>query len=181
MAENNVGNRNQPRKPDHREGVLLEQRHLVYRLALRLTGGCQAEAEDVTQEALITALTRLPFFLGKSRLTTWLYTITVRTWRARQKQRHYQDVPLPDTDVAGNDDWNTHLTRFDLDRAVRTLPEDMREAFVLVKAEGLSHKQAARILEVPLGTVLWRVREACLRLRPLLLLETEQTDDTRKE
>jgi RNA polymerase sigma-70 factor, ECF subfamily len=112
----------------------MEHRDHVYRLALRLTGGCQVEAEDVTQDALIAALTRLPFFLGKSRMTTWLYTITVRTWRARQQQRYRQELPLPEKEVAGDDDWNAHLTRLDLDQAIRNLPNDLSEAFVLVKA-----------------------------------------------
>jgi RNA polymerase sigma-70 factor (ECF subfamily) len=160
---------------DRREQILVEQRDRVFRLALRLTGGCYAEAEDLTQEALVAALTRLPLFLGKSRITTWLYTITLRTWHAqRERQQRFPVVPLQDQDRPSPDDTMARLQKMDMDAAIRTLPDTLREAFVLVKAEGLTHQEAARILRVPLGTVLWRVREACQRLRPLLLEETDE-------
>ena len=145
--------------------LLLEHKDRIYRLALRLSAGCVAEAEDITQEALLAALKTLPLFLGKARLTTWLYTITVRTWRARQKRTRLETVALSEREGSASLDF---ALRLDLDRALCALPLSQREAFVLVKAEGWTHKEAAKILGVPQGTVQARVFEATRRLRELL-------------
>lgn len=145
--------------------LLLEHKERVYRLALRLTAGCVAEAEDITQEALIAALKTLPLFLGRARLTTWLHTVTVRTWRAHQKRGQLETQPLDAQEWAVSEDI---ALRLDLDRAIRSLSDSQREAFVLVKAEGWTHKEAAKILGVPQGTVQARVFEATRRLREQL-------------
>jgi RNA polymerase sigma-70 factor, ECF subfamily len=145
---------------------LLEHKDRIYRLALRLCSGRVAEAEDITQEALVAALKTLPLFLGKAKLTTWLYTVTVRTWRAHQKRPRLETVPLVEGE-GGTVSEDTVL-RLDLDRALGTLPLPQREAFVLVKAEGWTHKEAAKILGVPQGTVQARVFEATRRLREQL-------------
>lgn len=149
--------------------LLLEQKDRVYRLALRLTAGCVAEAEDITQETLVSALQTLPLFLGKARLTTWLHTVTVRTWRARQKRSPLKTESLDERERAVPEDI---ALRLDLDQAIGALPQSQREAFVLVKAEGWTHKEAAKILDLPQGTVQARVFEATRRLRELLSEET---------
>ena len=144
----------------------------VFRLSLRLCGGRRADAEDVAQEALIAALAALPRFAGRARLTTWLHTITVRTWRRHCAQ---QGVVLPSYDEAAPaargtapGDEDRRLTRMTIDAAVAALPDALREAFVLVKVEGLTHREAARVLETPQGTVQARVHEAARRLRAAL-------------
>ena len=145
--------------------LLLEHKDRIYRLALRLSAGSVAEAEDITQEALLAALKSFPLFLGRSRLTTWLYTVTVRTWRARQKKSRVETVALDALAPGAQDDI---ALRLELDRALCALTPAQREAFVLVKAEGWTHKEAAKILGVPQGTVQARVFEAVRRLRALL-------------
>lgn len=162
---------------DRRERVLLEQQDRVYRLALRLTGGCREEAEDVAQEAMITALRQLPLFMGRSHITTWIHTITVRTWRKRRNRQpgDGQEVPLSDHDGSLPNEWDGLVTRIQLDAAICTLPDALREAFVLVKAEGYTAKEAAAILDIPQGTVQWQVHEACQRLRKVL----EEADESK--
>ncbi|WP_395094981.1 RNA polymerase sigma factor [Armatimonas sp.] len=145
--------------------LLLEHKDRIYRLALRLSAGCVSEAEDITQETLLAALKTLPLFLGRARLTTWLHTITIRTWRARQKRLPLKTESLDESEGIAPEDI---ALRLDLDRAIRTLSGSQREAFVLVKAEGWTHKEAAKILGVPQGTVQARVFEATRRLRELL-------------
>ena len=153
-------------KPDPQ--LLLEHKDRIYRLALRLTAGRVAEAEDITQEALVAALKTFPLFLGKARLTTWLHTITVRTWRAHQKRPRVATVSLDERDGQERVAPENMALRLDLDCAIRALSPVQREAFVLVKAEGWTHKEAAKILGIPQGTVQARVFEATRRLRELL-------------
>ena len=59
-----------------------EHSQLVFNVALRLTGN-RSDAEDLAQDALIRALRALPKFRGDSKLSTWVYTITVNTWKNR--------------------------------------------------------------------------------------------------
>jgi RNA polymerase sigma-70 factor, ECF subfamily len=150
--------------------LLLEHKDRVYRLALRLSAGCVAEAEDITQETLVAALKTFPLFLGKARLTTWLHTVTVRTWRARQKRTPHTTESLDERE--GCVMLEDIALRLDLDHAIRALSPPQREAFVLVKAEGWTHKEAAKILGVPQGTIQARVFEATRRLRELLSEES---------
>ena len=61
-----------------------------------------------------------------------------------------------------------------LETALAALPDSLREAFILVKAEGLTYREAAAALEIPQGTVQFRVHEASKRLQ-VLLNETDVT------
>ncbi len=140
----------------------------IFRLSLRLCGGCYADAEDLTQEALIAAFQSRPRFAGRAKLATFLHAVALNCWRKRLRSAPPQALPLLETDTAPGNAISAHLTRLSLDAAVAQLSEAQREAFVLVKAEGLTHKEAAAVLGVPQGTVQSRVHEAILRLRTLL-------------
>jgi len=156
-------------KPDSQLKRLLDAHgDRVFRLCLRLTGGCHAEAEDLAQETLLAALKALPRFGGRARQSTWLHAIAVNLWRKHQARRepatlalHENDQPLPDGAAR-------QLLRLSLDEAIASLPDPLREAFVLVKAEGLTHREAAQVLGIPQGTVQTRVHDAIKRLRVLL-------------
>ncbi|MES2461799.1 MAG: RNA polymerase sigma factor [Armatimonadota bacterium] len=156
----------------------------LFRLCLRLSGNQHAEAEDLAQEVLVAALQSLPRFAGRAQITTWLYTITVRTYRRRVSQREPSALALSLSDTSveaaasrlqadrqslGEEN---HLLQLSVAAAIADLPYTLREAFVLVKAEGFTHKEAARILDLPQGTVQARVHEAARRLR-LVLAEEE--------
>lgn len=150
----------------------------VFRLCLRLSGNCHAEAEDLAQEVLVAALQSLPRFAGRAQITTWLYTIAIRTYHKRSSHREPFTLSLNDQDeevpIGGRHQTSeeNHLLHLSIADALAALPIPLREAFVLVKAEGFTHKEAARILELPQGTVQARVHEAARRLR-LVLAEEE--------
>lgn len=147
----------------------------LFRLCLRLCGYCHAEAEDLAQEVLVAVFQSLPRFAGRARLTTWMYAVAVRTWRKHQSRR-----PPPSFSLSMADEGSTpttelenRLTRLSVDTALATLPDPLREVFVLVKAEGLTHKEAAHLLGIPIGTAQARVHEAARRLR--IALSEEET------
>ncbi len=160
--------------PDNKRFAALYDEHAdrVFRLCLRLNGGCQAEAEDLAQEALVAAFLSLPRFAGRAKVTTWLHAVTIRTWRNRNARRRPENLPLEEADGAQPDPMEARLTRLSVEAALATLPEDLREAFVLVKGEGLTHREAAALLGIPQGTVQARVHDAARRLR-LILSEEE--------
>jgi RNA polymerase sigma factor (sigma-70 family) len=79
------------------EEELLRHAPMVYNLALRLTGSA-ADAEDLAQDSLLRALKALPEFRSESSPSTWLYRITVNTWknRVRSEKRRglWKMVPI---------------------------------------------------------------------------------------
>lgn len=141
----------------------------VFRLLCRLTGDTEA-AEDLTQETFVTAYGSLSGWRGVGALSTWLCGIAVRHWsaaRRREGRRPGLSAEPLDADAPvyrPHDDPLAHCTRREaedaLEEAVAALPESCREAFVLIRIEGMRYRQAADLLGVPLGTVQSRLDRA---------------------
>ena len=155
-----------------------QTRLVNYALAIvRDTG----EAEDVAQETFIRAYRSLGRFRGESAFKTWLYTIATNTARTALERRGHRErvghQSLDDdaqTVTAGTvparvpDAETTLVTRDAIDRALATLPEDLRVAVVLRDVEGLDYKEIAAVTGAPIGTVESRIFRARRRLRTLL-------------
>ena len=129
----------------------LVDRHgqLAYRVALRLLGN-HHDAEDVAQEALVTAWQQLPRFKANSRFTTWLYQIVTRkTLNQITRTRATKSLDLlgdiPDTGVEPAQQTERDLTVDAVTNAVAALPPPQRIAIVLRHFEGLSNAEIARI------------------------------------
>ncbi len=134
------------------------------------------DAEDVVQEAFLRALQFFRGFQGDS-ARAWLLQIvrnTCYTWLARHRTtpitpasaEMLEDVPAvestPEAQLALKEDRQLLL------RAIAALPVEFREALVLRELEGLSYKEIARIIEIPLGTVMSRLARAREQLHELL-------------
>jgi RNA polymerase sigma-70 factor, ECF subfamily len=135
----------------------------LYRFCFRLTGS-RNDAEDLTQDVLIAAFKGRKGFRAKASVQTWLFRIAVYKSRKAIASRS-RDLSL----VAELQEkpWG-HDAKIDLDRAIGALPPKLREAFVLVKAEQLTAKEAGAILGIPEGTVKYHVFEATQQLRVAL-------------
>ncbi|MCX6367051.1 MAG: RNA polymerase sigma factor [Armatimonadetes bacterium] len=83
----------------------------IFRLSLRLCGGCYADAEDLTQEALIAAFQSRPRFAGRAKLATFLHAVALNCWRKRLRSAPPQALPLLETDTAPGNAISAHLTR----------------------------------------------------------------------
>ncbi len=148
----------------------------------------QADAEDLTQEVFVAAHRGAEGFQMRCSLLGWLFSIAVRRQRDRQRRRTVE-VPFPADEQRGapNDTANSHrdcdgmadriVTSVTLRAALDDLDPTLREAFLLVAVQGLTHREAAAILDRPLGTIKWRVAEAARRLRHLLSDEPERKTD----
>jgi RNA polymerase sigma-70 factor, ECF subfamily len=140
----------------------------VYRFSLRLCRGRHADAEDLTQETFLAAISSWKRFLGKSTVRTWLFRIALYHHQAQHRRTTPTQVALLET-VPTNENLAVQTTlRLTLIDALATLPDILHEAFVLVKCEEMTYKEAAVLLNVPQGTVQSRVHEACCRLRQQL-------------
>jgi RNA polymerase sigma-70 factor (ECF subfamily) len=123
----------------------------VYGLCLRLTGQRET-AEDCTQEAFVSAWRALGRFERRSRFSTWLQRIAIRTVLARRRGlgavREVAEPPggLPEIPDVGT------APPLDLERAIAALPDGARDVLVLVGIYGYSHAEAASALGVAAGT-----------------------------
>ncbi len=143
----------------------------------------RSEAQDVTQEAFIKAYRAIGSFRGDSQFYTWLYRIAVNTaknYLASQSRRptdqmNSADIDDPESystpDILRNMDSPEALTlteemQHTIARAIKELPDDLREAISLRELEGLSYDEIAQAMSCPIGTVrsrIFRAREAISR------------------
>jgi len=143
----------------------------LYRIALRLSGSPQT-AEELVQETYLRALRAWESYRPGTNLAAWLATILRNVYldEARKQSRRPAVEVLDDESeyflydqLAGETPPQTHevvLNRLSgeaiLD-AIANLPENFREAVVLVDVGDFSYQDAAEILDVPIGTVMSRL------------------------
>jgi RNA polymerase sigma-70 factor, ECF subfamily len=141
----------------------------LYRFCYRLCGHV-ADAEDLTQEVVVAAFQGLDRFAGRSSVRTWLCQIALNRWKHLRGRHSLERVPLEVavTALMDPDPAPGRIEQLALEKALAQLPEALREAFLLVKAEGLKYREAAQVLGIPQGTIQSRVHDAVARLRALL-------------
>lgn len=130
-----------------------------------------ASADDLVQEAVVRGLAALPQFQEGTNMRAWMFTILRNAFYEQQRRRRTEDRALAqsfDESEAGSPAQDGHLDLSDLHRHLFTLPALLREALVLVGAQGLSYEEAAVICAVPVGTVKARVSRARTQLAALM-------------
>jgi RNA polymerase sigma-70 factor (ECF subfamily) len=154
-------------------------RRAVYRTAL-VACGSAAEADDVSQDAFVAAYRSLAGYRGDAAVRTWLLTIAWRKGldRRRGLRRWFrprsEDDPgdlLDDLPAAGRSPDEVladRELRHDVRRLLRSLPARLREVLLLTGSGEHSYADVAAILDIPVGTVKWRVSEARRLLRTKL-------------
>ena len=139
----------------HAFGELVRRHQSTVRGLLRqLTRTDVALADDLAQETFLRAYKHIRSFRGEARFSTWLYRIAYNCFRedARRRkelvgidERQLEAQPAPETVDPG--------LKHDLMHALSLLPLHERSAVLLCCQNGLSHDEAARVLDIPLGTV----------------------------
>ena len=149
----------------------------IYRFCFRLSGS-RSDAEDLTQDVFLAAFAGRDRFQGRASVQTWLYRIALNCWRHSRRTPRPDTLPLEDLAQTGPGLEQSVTDAAALACALAALPPDLREAFLLVKAEGLKYREAAQVLGVPQGTVQWQVHQAARRLRVLLTEDETDRDAT---
>ncbi|MFJ3137246.1 RNA polymerase sigma factor SigM [Streptomyces sp. NPDC102359] len=157
--------------------IVRRHRDRLWAVALR-TLGDREEAADAVQDALVSAYRAAHTFRGQSAVTTWLHRITVNACLDRaRKAASRKTAPVDDAErleqlLEPHESASVPAERNDLHRqlieAMGTLPPDQRAALVLVDMQGYPVAEAARILDVPTGTIKSRCARGRARLLPLL-------------
>ncbi len=168
------------------EALVVRYRPRIFALALHLTGS-PSDADDITQDAFLKAYARLSEFEGRSQFFTWLYRIALhRALNIKRNRGRRPTAPLDDprikaalaVDAEGDPQRALELQEAygQLLAAFDKLSASLRITVVLTTLQGLSHSEAAVVLETTEGTIAWRVHEARRKLR--CELERLQKDPT---
>lgn len=151
----------------------------LYRYAYRLCG-CQADAEDLTQQTFLQAQRSQHQLRDPECARAWLYTILRNCYQlARRKQQRTTVEPLGEL-VDQLPDLSQEEIPIDteqLQSALDTLPDEFKIPVLMYYFEAASYKEIAAQLDLPIGTVMSRLSRAKTHLRSLLF-PVEQKADT---
>jgi RNA polymerase sigma-70 factor (ECF subfamily) len=155
---------------------VLPEVEVLLRVAMTLTAQ-PADAEDLVQDTLLRAYRAVDRFDGRHP-RAWLLTIMRRAEinRHRRRRPHLLDDPdadldrLSSTGAGGSAEEIVVGEAFDevVDEALCALPDKHRQVVQLVDVDGLTYAEAARLLDVPEGTVMSRLHRARKRIRTRL-------------
>jgi RNA polymerase sigma-70 factor (ECF subfamily) len=161
-------------------GLVNKYQRQIYNLMLRATLS-QEEAADLTQETFIKAYEKLESFNQDRKFFTWLYTLGLN--HLRDHCRRVRPEPMDDKElerIMGQDDhrsdqaepWEAVVDLRDLDRAVRKLPLEYREAVMLRYRDQLELSEVAEVLGVGLSAAKMRIHRGLAKLRAIMRVET---------
>lgn len=175
----------QPVTEDFAQGVIA-QLDSLYRTALRLTHNPQ-EAEDLVQETMLKAFRFSKQYQPGTNLRAWLFRIlnTSAINRYRKLATHPTPASLPEgeefylynriRDLSGQelttateDEVLSHYLDEDVHRALNDLPINFRMPVILADIEGMTYKEIAEALQIPIGTVMSRISRARRQLQQSL-------------
>ena len=141
----------------------------LFAFCFRLTGS-RTEAEDLTQDICAALPAKLASYGRRAKVTTWLYRVAVNAAHDRRRKRATYAKA-----TTGWGDWEVNRAaaiedtsdKLDwLTAAMNKLSDDLRDTLALV-LDDMTHAQAAEVLQVPEGTVSWRISEAKKALRAM--------------
>lgn len=152
-------------RSEHLHSELVAMLPRLRRFALALSGN-RHDADDLVQTAIVRALSQETATQVATRLDSWMYRIVKNLWIDERRRRTVRGIEEPIdslSDPAGDDGRRRAEIRSDLALAQKVfdrMSPELRVSAVLVIVNELSYREAADILEVPIGTVMSRVARA---------------------
>ena len=152
----------------------------LWRWCMSLTGAPD-RADDLAQATTLRAIEKAALFEPGTRLDAWVFTLAKRIWlnelRANSVRQAGGLVPVEDTPIAdprSETSIETNIFANEVLARLTHLPEAQRTTVMLVYVEGMKYKEAAKILEVPVGTIMSRLSSARARLAEWAESETRR-------
>ncbi|HEX7849949.1 MAG TPA: sigma-70 family RNA polymerase sigma factor [Sphingomonas sp.] len=120
-----------------------------------------ADADDLCQAAIEKALLARASWQPGTRMDSWMYRIMRNAWIDTTRARRRASETFIDAEagvaVGAEGGAEARVVLNDVERAMRRLPDEQREAVALVLVEGLAYKEAADVLDIPIGTLTSRL------------------------
>ncbi len=162
-------------------GELVRRHASGVRALLRRMGADPATADDIAQDAFLTAYEEIAEFRGEGAFSAWVRRIAARLYLRRWRKEARQALALQEDAELGETSTGTPGPdiRLDLDEALKTLTPSERMCVSLCYGAGLSHAEAALALNTPLGTVKSHVKRGLDRLRARMVAQTADADEER--
>jgi RNA polymerase sigma factor (sigma-70 family) len=137
----------------------------MYTICYRILNN-QEQALDALQEGFVQFYKSIHSFKAESTLGTWMKTIMVRSaYKLIEKNKLiFLDESHEDLSIA----WPSTIDAMDLEKAINTLPNGAKMAFLLAEVEGYSHKEIAEMLDISVGTSKSQLHAAKRKLQQLL-------------
>ena len=138
------------------------------RYARVLTGDAWA-ADDLVQDTLERACRKWVLWRSGSNLRAWLFTLMHNLYLNQRRTLapvQWQDIETVEDRLQAPGD--ARDTTLDLERCLQQLPAEQRAVLLLVTLEDMDYAEVARVLQVPVGTVMSRLSRGRARLRSLL-------------
>lgn len=145
----------------------------LHRFALTLTRN-RDESDDLVQATVERALRRLDSWKEDTRLDSWMFKIMQNLWidQIRSRRSKGSEAPLSELDSVVGEEGEAQMDARSALRstlqAIMRLPEEQRAVLLLIVVEDLSYREAADVLNIPIGTVMSRLSRARLGLETLL-------------
>ena len=139
------------------------------RFAFGLAGSID-EGDDLVQAACERALARRDQYKPGTRLVSWMYCIVQTVWIDRLRHRRRGPAAMDPSALAelpGGDaavEMESRLALAEVRRAIAGLTPEQRTVLLLISVEGVAYREAAEILQLPIGTVMSRLARARLAL-----------------
>jgi RNA polymerase sigma-70 factor (ECF subfamily) len=151
-------------------GELVRRHGSAVRGLLRRMGAQPSEADDVAQDAFLTAFERIAEFRGEGTFAGWVKRIAARAYLRRLQREKKLGAFASETieEEAGSEEKGDADAAIDLDGALKALSAAERLCVSLCFGAGLSHAEAAESLNLPLGTVKSHVKRGLEKLRARL-------------
>lgn len=149
---------------------VVEQIPSLRRYARGLTGGNAADADDLVQDTLERAYAKWRLYKAGFELRPWLFSIMHNVFvnQERLLKNAVSTIPIDETlDIGVAATQESHMQGREILTMVGCLLPELREVLVLVSVEELSYAEAAKILDIPVGTVMSRLSRARVQLRAL--------------
>lgn len=159
--------------PEALNELLRENYPMVRAICWRILNN-RADAEDATQNALLSVARRIDTFDGKSSISTWIYRIATNAALDELRRRRRRPATVGEERLlalvdAGPEDAFASIESSDyLSTALDQIPEEFRVAMVLRDVADLEYEEIGRILGVPVGTVRSRIARGRARLADIV-------------
>lgn len=151
-------------------GRIADNRDRLYAVALAWSGDAMV-ADDLVQETLYIALSRVAQLREKEKLNAWMYSILSNCWK-QHLRRMRPTLDIEDAGLADAHDTERGCCEQEIvdcvRRAILRLPDGQRQVVTLVDLAGFTYAEVAEVLDIPIGTVMSRLHTARRSLQSVL-------------